>query len=437
MPSSRNSSYRWVILAVAFFGIFGALGFGRFGYSAILPDMQRALELSSAAAGSLASWNLAGYTIMGLVGGILASRFGARLVVTTGMVLTTVGMLLTGVSGGLLAASAARFVTGLGNGMVMAPSIALMSSWFDSRRLGFASTVAASGNGLGLMVAGPVVPRIIAAGGLDGWRWAWFFFAALTAVVAIVTFAFERDRPYETPRDRQTASPDGHNPRLVSPDASWAGESPTGGSAERRGRQVWVADFVDVLRSGYAWHLGVVYCLYGVAFLIYFTFFQKRLIADLQLSAEAAGSLFLAVGASSLVFGLIWGAVSDRIGRGPTLGTILALQGVAACLFGFRLGTAALILSAIFFGSGVFGVPGLVGAACGDGFGARLAFMSLGFVTVFIGIGMVIGPYVGGLLADHYSSLGPSYLLAAGVFLLSAVAAFCLRDARGECSASV
>ena len=36
--------YRWMVLAVAFFGVFGALGFGRFGYSAVLPSMQKALQ---------------------------------------------------------------------------------------------------------------------------------------------------------------------------------------------------------------------------------------------------------------------------------------------------------------------------------------------------------------------------------------------------------
>ena len=65
----RGTEYRWAVLGVAFFGVFGALGFGRFGYSAVLPSMQKALGLSSAAAGSLASWNLAGYTVMAAIGG--------------------------------------------------------------------------------------------------------------------------------------------------------------------------------------------------------------------------------------------------------------------------------------------------------------------------------------------------------------------------------
>lgn len=169
MRLMRNPAWRWVILALAFLAVFGAGGLSRFGYSAVLPDMQEALKLSSAAAGSLASWNLAGYTLMALMGGLLAARFGPRKVVTTGMVITAAGMLLTGLSQGLAAASAWRLLTGIGNGMVMAPSIALMAAWFHTRQLGVASAIASSGTGLGLVIAGPVVPRLIAQGGDEGW----------------------------------------------------------------------------------------------------------------------------------------------------------------------------------------------------------------------------------------------------------------------------
>ena len=68
------------------------------------------------------------------------------------------------------------------------------------------------------------------------------------------------------------------------------------------------------------------------------------------------------------------------------------------------------------FGSGAFSMPGLMGAACGDRFGATTGRGALGFVTIFIGVGQALGPYVGGTLADAFSSFGPSYLVAAGVF---------------------
>ncbi len=403
---THRPGYRWVVLAVSSLAIFGAAGLSRFGYSAVLPAMQKALGLSGAQAGSLASWNLAGYTIMALAGGFLAARFGARKVVTTGIVVTAVGLVLTGLSGSLASASAARLLTGLGNGVVMSPSVAILASWFSSRQLGLASAIASAATGLGPVVAGPAVPRIIASTGDGGWRVAWYFFAGVALCMAIFSAIAGRDRPYEVPA-----------------------EQPVGPEENRTVR----AELKIVLGSGYAWHLGLIYVLYGFAYLLYYTFFQKRLTADLGVSSATAGNLFLIAGATSVVCGVFWGAFSDRIGRGRALCIIFVSEAVAALLFALRPGLPGLVASAVIFGLGVFSVPGLMGAACGDRFGAKLAFASFGFVTVFIGTGQAIGPYVGGALEDAFTSLGPSYLVSAGVFVLAAIAAFLLPDARKAC----
>lgn len=392
--------YRWVVMATAFLGVFGAIGFARFGYSAILPSMQEGLALSGAAAGSLASWNLGSYMTMALVGGLLASKFGPRIIITFGIALTAAGMLLTGLSSGLVSASAARVVTGLGNGMVLAPSLALMASWFEARQLGLASAVVASGAALALVVVGPVVPLIIGWGGAEGWRWGWYFFAAVAAVMALLAAVLQRNRPRRPPGER----PDLRNMSVF------------------RG-------FRGIVGSRFAWHLGLVYFLYGFGFITFVTFFQRRLIGDLGYSSSTAGYLFLSMGVASLAFGLAYGVVSDRVGRGRALAATLALQAVAALLFGLSPGLVALAFAAVVFGSGGFSLPGLVGAACGEHFGGRMASASLGFLTIFIGVGQAMGPYLAGLLADASASYGPVYLLSAAVLLLSAVIALAL-DAR-------
>jgi MFS family permease len=57
-----------------------------------------------------------------------------------------------------------------------------------------------------------------------------------------------------------------------------------------------------------------------------------------------------------------------------------------------------------------------------------LASASLGFVTVFLGIGQVLGPYLAGSLADIYGTLTYSYLMAAGVFFLGGLLSAVLRE---------
>jgi MFS family permease len=420
-----------VVLAMGFLAVFGALGFGRFGYSTILPAMQKDLGLSSAAAGSLASWNLGGYVLMAAVGGILASRLGPRLVVGIGSIVAALGMFLTGLSHGIVSASAARLLTGIGGGMVLVPSVALMSAWFDVRRRGMASGVVSSGASLALVIAGPVVPRIIAGGGAGGWRSAWYFFAALTLAVGILTFIVQRSRPR-------------HRGGSVMQGSIWTAETPSGRSTTGTDALVAAAlaawpgirartvrerfDLRGILRSRYAWHLGFIYLTFGFAYMIYFTFFQKRLTADLGFSSQAAGNIFLILGLASLACGVLWGSISDRIGRGRALALMSLIQAVAAALFAWWPTMPGLVISAVIYGLVVLAVPGIVGAGCGDQYGPVLASASLGFVTIFLGIGQVLGPYLAGRMEDAFGSLTYSYLLAAGVFLVGAVLAAFLRE---------
>ena len=187
-------------------------------------------------------------------------------------------------------------------------------------------------------------------------------------------------------------------------------------------------DLKSVVRSRYAWHLGFVYMMFGFAYMVYFTFFQKRLTADLGFSSSAAGEFFLVVGVASLACGVLWGVISDRVGRGRAIAVMCLLQAVGAVLFAWWPGTPGLILSAVILGLTSLAVPGIVGAGCGDQFGPVLASASLGFVTIFLGIGQVLGPYLAGRLADAYGTLTYSYLMAAGVFFLGGLLAVVLRE---------
>ncbi|NLO27259.1 MAG: YbfB/YjiJ family MFS transporter [Actinobacteria bacterium] len=420
---------------MGFLAVFGALGFGRFGYSAILPAMQDDLGISSAAAGSLASWNLGGYVLMAAVGGILASRFGPRIVVGVGSVVAALGMAATGLSNGVVAASAARLLTGVGSGMVLVPSVALMSAWFDIRRRGMASGVVSSGSSLALVITGPVVPRIIEGGGAEGWRLAWYFFAALTLAVGVLTFIIQRNRPDRSAHtpvmkgsiwEAETAKGEAGKGNEVALAATLASWSPAPAPAPRTAPIPF--DLRKVYRSRYAWHMGFVYFMFGFAYMIYFTFFQRRLTVDLGLSAQSAGRFFLALGVMSIAAGFIWGSISDRIGRGRAIGISCLLQAVSAALFAWCPTTPGLMISAVLCGLTAVAVPGIVGAGCGDQFGPVLASASLGFVTIFIGVGQVLGPYAAGLMADAFGSLKYSYLLAAGVFLVGTVLAAFLRE---------
>lgn len=167
--------------------------------------------------------------------------------------------------------------------------------------------------------------------------------------------------------------------------------------------------------------------------MIYMTFFMKRLVADLDYSAVEAGNLFMLVGVASLVCGVLWGYISDAVGRRRAMSMALTIQAVAYTMFALWTSTTGLVLSALLFGLTAWAVPALMAATCGDIVGPLLAPMAFGFLTVFHGLGQALGPYVAGRMADSLPTLAPSYLLAAAAALVGAVGAFVLfRRARAQ-----
>jgi sugar phosphate permease len=399
--------YGWVILVVATLVVFGSLGLARFGYTMVLPAMQEALHMDNAQAGVLATANLVGYLALSVIGGALAARYGPRVVITAGLTLAGAGMLFTGLSNGFVTAAAWRALTGIGSGASNVPVMGLLAAWFARQRRGFAAGIAVAGSSLGLMVVGPLVPRVLSAYGENGWRVCWYVFGGVTLLLAIAGFALLRNRPSEI-----GLTPLGAN-----------GDDPPSARGTR-GFQ-WGA----VYRSPIVWHLGLVYVAFGFSYIIYMTFFTKCLIAEGGYTREAAGRLFMTMGWFSLLCGLIWGTVSDRIGRKRALIIVYLIHTIAFGLFALWPRTTGFTLSAILFGLSAWSIPAIMAAVSGDIVGPRLAPACLGFITLLFGIGQALGPSVAGAVAEAADSLLPPILLAAGVAFLGAVGASLLRQA--------
>ena len=400
--AGRGPSYRWAILAMAGFVVFGALGLSRFSYTSILPSMQDGLGLTNTQAGGLATANLAGYMAMAVVGGALASRFGPRRVVPGGLLLACVGMVITGLSVGYPMALAGRFLSGVGAAGSNIPAHTMIALWFSQRRRGVATGTAATGASVGLILVGLLVPSIVDKYGDNGWRMAWLILAAVVGFLAIVSFLVIRDRPGYRPDD--------HGPVVAKKAGDWK----------------------NIYLSGKVWHLGIVYFMFGFAYMAYMTFFVKRLIADVGYTQESAGTMFMIIGWSSLVCGLLWGFIADAIGRKWAMMIILFIQSVSYAVFVLWTGTGGIVMSAVLFGLTAWGIPAIMAVVCGDIVGPLMAPAAYGFLTVFHGFGQAAGPYVAGRLADSLPTFTASYLMAAGVAFLGAIGMLLLRWAPGR-----
>jgi len=399
--------YGWIVLAVGTLVVFGSLGLARFGYTMVLPPMQEGLDLDNTQTGSLATANLIGYLALALIGGAAASRYGPRVIITAGLALAGAAMLLTGLASGFQDAAAWRALTGIGSGASNVPVMGLLAAWFATRRRGLASGIAVAGSSLALILAGAFVPRILDIYGDDGWRACWFIFGGVTVLLAIAGFFILRNQPSEL------------------------GLKPLGDDVGEpvRVSGVETLQWGRVYRSAAVWHLGLVYVAFGFSYIIYMTFFTKHLIAEGGYSQEAAGDLFMTMGWVSLVCGLLWGTVSDVIGRRRALIIVYLIHAVAFSLFALWPVTPGFTLSAVLFGLSAWSIPAIMAAACGDVLGPRLAPAALGFITLLFGIGQAVAPSIAGAIADATGSFFSSLLLAAGVALLGALGAFLLRPA--------
>lgn len=374
--------YSWIIAFAGMLGVLVGLGFARFGYTPILEPMREGLGLSYTHMGLIASANFLGYVSFSMLGGYLASKYGGRRVAIYSLLLIGATMILTGLVRSFADAVVARFLTGVGSAGVNVSFLGLVSSWFGKTRRGLATGIMNAGSSMGIIIVGIIIPLII-LNFQDGWRVGWFFLGAAGIVIATVSYTLVRDKPEEL------------------------GLKPVGAEKEER-RELSLG---MVYRSKTLLRLGLVYILFGFSYIIFATFYSAHIIL-LGYSIELAGGFWALVGVLSIFSGPFWGTVSDRIGRNYGLATVYTLLGISFIIFGFSKGVMGLTVASLIAGITIFSIPTIVQAFCGDLVGTRAASAAIGFVTVFFGIGQMVGPGVGGYLADLTGSFMAPLTLA-------------------------
>jgi len=397
--------YAWIILAVGVLGVTGALGLGRFGYTVILPSMKEGLNLNYTQMGLIGTANLIGYLIFSLLGGFFASRFQPKIVIVISLTVETLTLYLTGMVTGFFGVLLARAVTGMGSAGANVPIMGLASAWFSPLRRGLAAGILVAGSGIGVLFTGLFIPGIISSHGADGWRFAWYNLALLTLLITFLCQLIIKNSPSEVglcPFGTEEKSP---VPPNSPEDIKWA----------------------KVYKNRSLWQLGFVYFAFGFSYIIYATFFSAHTMRAGNLNQAAAGAIWSVVGLISLVSGVIWGGISDKIGRQMALFMVFLLHAFSYFVFAISTTKTGFYISALAFGVSAWSIPSIVAAFAGDLVGAKLAPAALGKVTVTFGIGQALGPYVAGFLTDTYDTFSYAFLLAALVAFGGGIGALFLK----------
>jgi MFS family permease len=401
--------YGWIVIVMGVLTTIAAHGFGRMAYTLLLPAMKDGLAFDYTQLGLLGTGNFVGYLSMAIIGGFLAARFGTRIVITVALLLLGATLMLTGLAHSFGYALSMRFLTGLGNGAAYVPAMALGSAWFAMNRRGFATGIVSGGIGAGTLISGLLVPPILSAYGVEGWRNAWYLLGGIALVIAAVVFVLIRSRPDE---------------KGLMPVGASAADAPSAGPA---GPKVSALQWSSVYRRGSVWYLGLVYFFYGSSYIIYMTFFAAYLVKEMGATQAYAGGLWAMVGALSTFCGVIWGGISDRLGRSRGAALAYLVLAVAYIVYALIKAPFGFYLSAVLFGLTAWSIPTIMAAAAGDFVGPRLAPAGLGFITLFFGIGQAAGPAFGGYLADLSGSFTLPFIVAGGISLAGMVASLFLK----------
>jgi len=391
--TGRRLHYAWVVALVGGIAVFCGLGLGRFAFGMMLPSMSVTLDLNYTQAGILGFGNLSGYLTAVLLIPKLIGRIGTRATVVSGLALMALSMFAMGLTREFTWLTGFYFLTGLGSGAVVVPSMSVMSKWFAPSHRGISSGLVMSGAGFGIILSGFAVPRLAPFHGMLAWQTGWLIFGVITALIAVIALTYIRNHP-----DDMGSTPFG---RTIAP-------NPSGRTALSRQTKVWLVA-----------HLGLVYAIYGVTYMLYVTFIVTSMIDSYDMDASAAGSLWSWFGFLSIFSGLLFGGLSDRIGRRAGMAVAFAVLTVAFALVGFSDWIPGLYISVMLFGIAAWSIPVIIAACAGDYFGPMAAASALAALTLCFSAGQALGPVLAGLLAERYGDFSSSYALSAMAALLA------------------
>ncbi|KON27808.1 hypothetical protein AC481_03810 [miscellaneous Crenarchaeota group archaeon SMTZ-80] len=381
MDNSKSPYSSYLIVFSGFLAALASVGFARFGYSMILPGMKDDLMLIYTQMGLIESSNFIGYLIFAFVGGMLATKYGPRRIITSSLLIVGTSMLLTGFAENFIQAFILRGFTGIGSGGANVSAMGLPAMWFSQKKRGLTAGIITSGAGGGLVLTGFLVPKLTQIYGNQAWRYSWIILGILTIVFAFVCWVGIRNpaaKKFSIDKIKGTGL------KVVSSDT-------------------------------FLWKVGFVYSFFGLSYIIYVTFFGAYLVKEIGLTSQLAGILWALVGFLSLASGALWGHVSDRLGRAYGIALVYFVQSLAIFLFIFAGITELLYASVILFGMTSWSIASIVAAYSGDHFGSKLAFSAFGFFTLFFGIGQAIGPSIAGYIADTAKTFVPAFLFSSSM----------------------
>ncbi|MHB0868879.1 MAG: MFS transporter [Chloroflexota bacterium] len=398
--------YGWIIVAVTF--ICFAVGYATWhSFSIFYVAILEEYGWSRAATAATFSVFTMVYGFYSPVAGGLIDLFGPRRILPLGAIILGIGLLLTTRLSTLLefyllfGVIAAVGLSSFGS----VPAFTVLNGWFVKKR-GLAGGLATAGIGVGTLVLVPFLQSVILN---YGWRTAYVLLAVATmTIIPVLAVAFQRHRPQDL-----GLRPDGEEGGVGTP----LGRAEQGQSDAQVVDREWASrewTLRSAVRTRRFWLISMARGLEMMALQMMLTH-QAAFFVDIGVDKLVAASVVGTVGIVGSGGKILWGAVSDRVGR------------ELAYTMAFVAGTLGIgIILSIHSGSPPFLAYGY-GAVYGLCYGASAVLTPvlsadifhgkrygsiLGGIYVVGNLGAAVGAFLGGYAFDVTGSYQGAFMLA-------------------------
>ena len=188
IPPSSLAWTMWGLAACLYFIAF----YHRVAPAVITTELSLDFGLTAAALGNLSAFYFYSYVAMQIPTGLLADRFGPRILLAIGGVIAAIGTAVFAIAPNTAWADIGRLLIGGSSGMAFVCMLKLASHWMPARQFALTSGVALAVGVFGAVSAGAPLRLLVDA---FGWRHVMWATAAVTLLLAAVTWLIVRDDP--------------------------------------------------------------------------------------------------------------------------------------------------------------------------------------------------------------------------------------------------
>ncbi|MCK4782881.1 MAG: MFS transporter [Desulfobacteraceae bacterium] len=401
LSNSKNveyelSYYGWIVVGMCFLA--NLVGFGLvYSYGVFFKSLASEFGWSrSIIAGAFSTYAIL-HNILAFFAGRLVDRYGPKLIlVIAGFCLGLSMIVMKFVTSIFTLYFYFGIIFSIGIAFTYSPVMATVSRWFKTRR-GLAVGLAAAGLGAGSLVFSPLSAWLISS---FGWRQSYGILGIIAWVIFIPIVIFVR----EAPREFMQAESESESAKGLSFSEAF------------RTRTFWAFCF--------SW-MSAAAALFAI--MIHFV----PLATDRGVSIVTAGILAGLIGAFSLIGRISAGFFSDKAGRKNIFISAFIFQLIITSWLPFAKEAWMLFIFAIIFGLSSGGWTGVIAAFPADYFGVRATGAIIGFGVIMAGVGVAIGPYLGGYFFDATQSYDLMVVMCIIATIAAIISALFLRPIKG------